>query len=207
MGLRDSSSALPHVGYAASTPGSDVLTTDPSTEQISDAALLDQCRDGRDEAWDILVDRYERLVFSVAVRNGLSSHDAVDVAQHTFTALLESLSTVRRSESLAWWLMTVARRQSWRIRNRGQREVPYAEVGHPPEDPLVDWERTASVHQALQQLGNPCRDLLIALYFEPESPSYAEIARRMGRSIGGIGPMRGRCLARLRSLLGEDGAE
>ena len=39
---------------------------------------------------------------------------------------------------------------------------------------------------------------------DPASPSYAIIAERFGRSIGGIGPMRARCLQRLRVLLGED---
>ncbi len=38
----------------------------------------------------------------------------------------------------------------------------------------------------------------------PDEPSYAEIATRMGRSIGGIGPLRGRCLERLRGMIGDD---
>src|SRR5580658_4394792 len=45
---------------------------------------------------------------------------------------------------------------------------------------------------------------LLALYFDPAEPSYAQVARRLGRSAGGIGPMRARCLQRLRALLGED---
>ena len=46
--------------------------------------------------------------------------------------------------------------------------------------------------------------LLLALYFDPAAPSYSEIAERMGRAIGGIGPMRARCLERLRCLVEED---
>jgi len=49
-----------------------------------------------------------------------------------------------------------------------------------------------------------CGDLLLALYFDPVTPSYAQVAERLGRSIGGIGPMRARCLQRMRALLGED---
>ena len=43
--------------------------------------------------------------------------------------------------------------------------------------------------------------MLIALYFEDPAPSYAEVAARLGRPLGSIGPTRARCLARLREVL------
>ncbi|MGN6250468.1 MAG: RNA polymerase sigma factor [Marmoricola sp.] len=169
----------------------------------SDAELLGRCRGGDGAAWDEIVRRYERLTYSVALRNGLSAEDAADVTQIAFVSLFDSLGRIREEERLASWLMTVARRQSWRIRNAGRRLSP---LDHAPEastDPLADWETTTVLHDALADLGDPCRELLVALYFEAEEPSYAEIADRMGRAIGGIGPMRGRCLAKLRQLLEE----
>jgi DNA-directed RNA polymerase specialized sigma24 family protein len=60
------------------------------------------------------------------------------------------------------------------------------------------------VHDALSRLPNPCRDLLGALYFDPSDPSYAVIAARLERSVGSIGPLRGRCLERLRELMVQD---
>ena len=179
---------------------------DPSVDdsgRICDAVLLQQIRAGQGEAWEILIGRYERLVYSVARRNGLSPTDAMDVTQSTFTIFLESYAALRSQESLASWLMTVARRQSWRARARARREDLVAEVAPVWEEPGLDWEQAASVHTALDRLGGPCRELLIALYFDPAEPTYAAIARRLGRSIGGIGPMRARCLTRLRTLLGD----
>lgn len=170
----------------------------------SDADLLARCRDGDGVAWDEIVRRYERLTYSVALRNGLTPEDASDVTQIAFVALLDSLNRLRQEERLASWLMTVARRQSWRIRNASRRFSP---LEHKPEtstDPLSEWETTTVLHDALADLGDPCRELLVALYFEAEAPSYAEIADRMGRTIGGIGPMRGRCLAKLRQIIEED---
>ncbi len=178
----------------------DALQFAPST----DADLLRRCRDGDATAWEALVARYERLIFSVAVRNGLTREDAADVTQITFIALLDSINRVRDDERLAYWLMTVARRQSWRIRRRLDRERPMTEVPPASEDPIGRWERSVELYQALQQLGAPCQQLVTALYFDPAKPSYATLAARMGRSIGGLGPLRARCLQRLRSLLGED---
>lgn len=173
----------------------------------SDAELLERCRQGDSHAWDALVERYERLVFSVAQRNGLSREDAADVTQTTFVALIDGLSRIEDETKLASWLMTVARRQAWRMRTVSRRTVPLeAMADHiaDPSDPYADWDTQVAVHDALATLGGTCRDLLIALYFEPAAPSYAEIAERFDRAIGSIGPLRGRCLERLRGIMAEE---
>ena len=170
----------------------------------ADGVLLEQIRAGHGEAWDVLISRYQRLVYSVAVRSGLGAEDAVDVTQSTFLILLESSTRLRDDERLAGWLMTVARRQAWSLRQRRRHEVLSAEVDAEDSGDHLDWALLAALHGALHQLGSPCRELIGALYFEAAEPTYAQIARRFGRAVGGIGPMRGRCLARLRTLLKDD---
>jgi RNA polymerase sigma factor (sigma-70 family) len=171
---------------------------------IPNQDLLSRCRRGDAQAWTELVAQHERLVFSVAVRNGLSREDAIEATQLTFVALLESIGHLRDDERLSYWLMTVARRQAWRMNRRHERERPWSNDIDEPEDSIELWERAAVVHDALETLSAPSRDLLHALYFDPARPSYAEIAERLGLAIGSIGPMRARCLARLRTLLAED---
>ncbi len=173
----------------------------------TDAELLARCRQRDADAWHELVTRYERLVYSVALRNGLSGEDAADVTQNTFITLIDSLDRIRDEDRLASWLMTVARRQAWRVRNLSRRTVPLEQVAEESEDPLADWDTVTTLHDALSRLGGKCRELLLALYFDPEEPSYAEVAERLGRSIGGIGPMRGRCLEKLRGILTEESDE
>lgn len=170
----------------------------------SDADLLHRCRDGDAAAWEAVITRYERLVFSVALRNGSSREDAADITQSTFVALLDGIDHIRQHERLGSWLVIVARRHARRTRRRGDREQPWDDPGTGSEDPIQDWERAAWVRSGFRQLAKPCRDLLGALYFDPRSPSYAEIAERLGRAIGGIGPTRARCLEQLRTVLGED---
>lgn len=168
-----------------------------------DAQLLALCRAGDGRAWHELVQRYERLVFSVAVRDGLDVEDAADVTQTTFIALLDSIAELRSDERLGAWLMTVARRTAWRMRRRREREIGMDELPTVVDD--RDWEQVAALHEGLARLGPSCRELLTALYLDPTEPSYEEIARRMDRAIGGIGPSRARCLQQLRTLM--DGEE
>lgn len=171
---------------------------------VTDTDLLRGCRRRDPEAWQQLVSRYERLVYTVALRNGLDAEDAADVTQATFVALIDALDRLREDEKLASWLMTVARRQAWRTRNLSRRTTVLEAAPEGSTDPLANWATTVSLHDALAALGGNCRELLVALYFEQDAPSYAEIAERIGRSIGGIGPMRGRCLDKLRAIMGEE---
>ena len=93
------------------------------------------------EAWDLLVKRYERLVFSVARRNGLNPEDAADVTQGTFVTLIDSLDRLRDEERLASWLMTVTRRQSWRVRNLSRRQVDIETAPEGVDESFADWDQ------------------------------------------------------------------
>lgn len=173
---------------------------------LRDRRLLDACRRGDASAWRQVLDRYERLVYSIPLNYGLPREDAADICQLTFTALLQGLDAVRDDAGLGSWLATAARRQTWRVLDRSRRE-PRA-PGEPPEpatedDPIGDLDRIIWLHDGLQGLDPRCRELLLALYFDTAEPSYAEVADRLGRPVGSIGPTRARCLQRLRAELGD----
>jgi RNA polymerase sigma factor (sigma-70 family) len=176
-----------------------------------DRDLILECRNGDLGAWQRLLDRYERLVFSVPRRYGLSREDAADITQLTFTILFQSMDTLSEDSTLGAWLTTVARRHTWRRLDRKRREeagwyasssekLLSADTG--TED-IERWELTEWLDYGLSLVGKPCQDLLSALYLDPKQPSYAEVAARLGMAVGSVGPTRIRCLERLRRVLGE----
>ncbi|MCZ2836557.1 RNA polymerase sigma factor [Modestobacter sp. VKM Ac-2985] len=170
-----------------------------------DRALLAGCRRGDSSAWRALLEDHERLVFSIPLRYGLSHDDAADIAQLTFTELLQSLDSMTDDARLVGWLATVARRQSWRLLERRKRETAVEEVPDRADaDPAEAWTRDEWLYEGLLSLDTRCRELLIALYLSEESTAYADVAARLGRPIGSIGPTRARCLKRLHELLGDE---
>lgn len=177
---------------------------DVTTVVRSDAELLRACAQGDDVAWRLLVGRYERLVFSVALRNGVGRDEAADITQRAFIELLDGIDHIRSADGLASWLMTVARRLAWKERRRSERERALPEPEPVVEDPIAIWERAAVVQAGLHSMRASCRELLLALYFGPGTASYSEVAAELGRPIGAIGPMRARCLEQLRKIIGED---
>lgn len=170
-----------------------------------DQSLLNACRRGDTRAWQQVLDRYERLVYSIALNFGLSRSDADDVAQTTFTALINSLDSIAEEERLGAWLATVARRQTWRLVERRRRESPDDHSGldrvTTDDDARARTERLEWVHQGLVQLDVRCRELLTALYFDGDEPSYVDVAERFDIAVGSIGPTRARCLQKMRQAL------
>jgi RNA polymerase sigma factor (sigma-70 family) len=175
----------------------------------TDWQLIQACRRGNERAWEMLLDRYERLVFSIPLNFGLNREDAADIAQQTFIILMENLEGIDEDGNLAGWLGTVARRHTWRRAERRKREPLLEE-----ETALVmadmdaaerqdKWERLLWLHTGLSRLDERCRHLLQALYFETGEPSYANIAEKLKMAVGSIGPTRARCLEKLKEILGE----
>jgi RNA polymerase sigma factor (sigma-70 family) len=177
----------------------------------SDPALVQACLRGEESAWEELVDRYERLVYSIPRRLGLSAADADDVFQNVFATLVRRLGDLRDQSRLSAWLITTTYRESWRIGKRAERHAPLdermADAAAPPLDEVARWEREQLVRQALRRLDDRCRDLVTALFLEPDTPGYQAIAERLGMSVGSIGPTRARCFKRLEGILIELGVD
>jgi RNA polymerase sigma factor (sigma-70 family) len=186
--------------------------------ELSDEALVLACRTGDANAWETLVRRYQRLVYSVPRRAGLDADLAAEVFQRVFVRLVEHINRLERPERISAWLVTTARRESWRV-SRSQRvtsplpdetEEEDETAGIPdnallPDDLILRLEQQHTIRRAVAGLDERCRTLLTLLFYRAEPPPYAEIAAILGTSEGSIGPTRARCLQKLRKTLEEMG--
>ncbi len=173
---------------------------------LSDPELLERCRQGDQRAWRALVIRYQGIVYSTALRVGLSADDAGDVFQDVWIELHRSVARVRNPGALPRWLVVATRRLSWKVATRRRRMVAEIPADLVDPDALADEaiekvERHRRMDQALRSLGQPCECLLRGLYWESPHLSYDEITRRTGLAMGSIGPTKSRCLEKLRRKL------
>ena len=156
--------------------------------------------------------KYERLVFSIPLNYGLPREDAEDLTQLTFAFLIQSIDSLDDDSRLGPWLATVAHRHTWRMLKRNRREgtgverevTEYVTLLGKDDESIERWELLEWLNQGLSLISEPCRRLLQALYFDPEQPSYAEVAARLNMAVGSIGPTRARCLQHLKRALSED---
>ena len=175
----------------------------------SNADLLVACGNGDQGAWQQVVDRFAGLIWSVAHRHRLSPTECEDVCQATWIKLVQKIGTIRDPERLGDWLATVARNESLKQLNRSSRMVVsdrpelFDRVDEriaQPEDEVLRAELHARLRQAMQCLSPQCQALLELMLADPPA-SYEEAAERLELSASSIGPIRTRCLRRLREAL------
>lgn len=182
---------------------------------MSVAAQVRAAAAGDAGAWSDLVARFNGLVWSVARGHGLSTADAGDVVQTTWLRLVERLDTIREPERVGAWLATTARRESLQTLRRSGRQIPTDDHyqleprqrdEQPVEAALLRAERDRMLWQAVDELAPMCRQLLRVLMADPV-PSYEQVGAALDMPVGSIGPTRGRCLQRLRTLVEEAGID
>jgi RNA polymerase sigma factor (sigma-70 family) len=170
-------------------------------------ALVARVGDGDQDAWDELIERYSPLVWSICARYQLSRQDVADVGQSVWLLLVEQIGKLREPAALPGWLATTTRRECMRVL-RAARQHEHA--GLPPEDQMppdpaattieqqiIAAERNAALRAAFAELSRTCHELLSMLMSDPP-PAYADVSATLGMPVGSIGPMRARCLDRLR---------
>jgi len=179
--------------------------------ELTDQHLISACRRGDQTAWETLVNRYQRLIYTIPRRAGLDEDQAADVFQEVFTTLFEKLEVIEQPDRLQAWLVTTARRKTWRIvaeaRTNRRRTVDDSDVDDEliqipddsplPEQVLMQLEEQHGVRMALAQLDERCRKLISLLFYTNEPPAYSAVAAALGTSEGSIGPTRARCLEKL----------
>jgi RNA polymerase sigma factor (sigma-70 family) len=185
----------------------------PRETTAEDEKLVQDCLNGDEKAWNRLIDKYKRLIYSVPVKYGLSPDDAADIFQNVCVDLFSNLSKLRKIESIRSWLITVATHKCFHHKKQQRQDVELdameQEVAEDlaPAAPTVmqEVQEEQAVRDAIQQLSPRCAELVRMLFFEQPPLPYVEVAQKLGLATGSIGFIRGRCLNRLQKILAELG--
>ena len=189
-----------------------ILLPTPQDATAEDEKLVQACLNGDENAWNRLIDKYKRLIYSVPVKYGMSPDDASDIFQNVCIDLFTNLAKVRKIESLRSWLITVATHKCFHHKRQQRQDVELdameqevAEEIAPAPEIIQEVEEEQAVRDAIQRLTPRCAELVKMLFFEQPPLPYTEVAQKLGLATGSIGFIRGRCLNRLQKILAELG--
>jgi RNA polymerase sigma-70 factor (ECF subfamily) len=169
---------------------------------LSDRELVARCRAGDQEAWNELVERFSRYVYAIAVQAfRLPETDAEDVFQEVFARAYQHLDKLRDDAALRPWLAQLTRRLCIDRLRASSRERPVAEeeLLTGSEETLAFLDDALTVHEALAQAPEHCREILDRFFTRDES--YKTIGEALDLPPGTIASRISRCLGRLRELL------
>jgi RNA polymerase sigma factor (sigma-70 family) len=200
-------------GGAVQGAGGSAGTESAEGSGLSARMAADLCahRDGDDGAMARLVRRATPLLWHVARGFRLDAGTAEDVVQNTLLALVRHGDSIAEPHAVLRWLIVTAKREAIRaaqLKDRAELvEDPGLALVAPESDNPEPSMLASATQQALWrnigQLSERCQRLLRVIAFA-ERPDYAALSSALGMPVGSIGPTRGRCLAKLRSLLAAD---
>jgi len=170
------------------------------TEQDELSALQAYASQGDPQAFEVLVRRYQGMVYATCRRQLGNTTDAEDATQETFLKLARKAGAIR--SSLAAWLHTCAVGTSKDlIRRHATRRKHELEAGKAVSEPAADsWEQLGPVvDEAMQSLPKGQRDLLVERFLV--GVPQTEIAEREGVSPSAIHQRVNRAVETLRKKL------
>ena len=178
--------------------------TSSSTDRLvaqEDSVLVAAAKTGDAAAFELLVQRHDGKIFSLAQRMTRNREDAEDVVQQSFQKAFIHLKKFEGESLFSTWLTRIAINEALMLlrRRRGSREVPIAEStaddesmltldipdsGPNPEDSCLQREQQRIVSAAVHEL-TPGMRKAIELR-ELGELSTGETAQVMGLSVGAV---------------------
>jgi len=182
--------------------------------QASDGDLVRRTLAGEQQAFEVLVHRYRRLVFRV-IRGMVPGAEVEDIGQETFLRAYRSLGQVQQGSSVGPWLARIAvnlcydhlRRLRWRqersFSDLGPEETTVLDRLVQDESTLRDIDRLFLRDLAEKLLGQLApQDRAVLLLKEREGMETKEVARILGCSEVAVRLRLFRARRALRKLLG-----
>jgi len=185
---------------------------------VPENELLARCRRGEAEAWDALFDRHYaaagRFIFQLS--HEFTPEDVEEICQETFLAVIRNLASFHGHSQFQTWLFRIATNKARDFRERQtaakrgggqtpvslQAEAPESGLtldppspAAPPDAALLNAEQLRLVRVALDQVGEPCREILELRYFG--DLSYEELSVELQLNPKTVSSRLSKCLDRL----------
>jgi len=184
----------PPSGQTPALPGP---LSDDAAEQLRRDYLT-----GNDQALSTLLAGYRSMVFSICLNwYRLEAAETEDVYQEASIEVMLKISRIRRPRAfIVGTVMNLCKKHLVNIGRTRRRTAEENAAENIPvyQDLSEESDQADRLADAMNQLDEPNRRLLHLLFME--DVPYAEVAQRLGLSIGSIGPLRMRALNKLKQL-------
>ena len=184
-----------------------------SYTEKSDDELIVLVQRGDRGSFDVLVKRYQRRIYFLALRMARDPDASDDLAQETFVIAYFAIGSFTVGRRFYTWLYRICMNLSINYLNKRKRAVPASqfddeedvlerEAGGPDAvDVLISKEKTAKIEAAIESLSPKYKSVLVLRVYE--DMSYEEIAGTLGISVGTVMSRLFRARNKMLEALGE----
>jgi RNA polymerase sigma-70 factor, ECF subfamily len=188
-------------------PDNNIQNPEPVTD---DQELVRRAQAGDMAAFEELVRRHQRGLFSYLYRMCRNTSDAEEMAQAAMIKAWEKLAGFRGASSFKTWLYRIGTNLCFNLRTRRKpTEELFETMAAPdsarPEQVLQQKVREEVVQRALARLPADQRAALVLSVYQ--DMSYREIAETMGKTVRAVDSLLFRAKTNVRKALAEDRAK
>jgi len=143
-----------------------------------DSVLVSQCLRGDRKAFEVIVERYQKPVFNLALRIVNDYDDAQDVTQSAFVKAFENLKSYNPKYKFFSWLYRIALNESLNLVHQ-KKDLEELDEGleskdKSPEEAYEDVALSEKIRDALMELRVDYRAVVVLKHFQ--NLSYKEVA-------------------------------
>lgn len=185
---------------------------------MNETELIQQLRDGDEQAFKYLVETYQDMVFNTALGVVQNAEDAEDVSQEVFIRVYRSIHTFKGDSKISTWIYRITvscaldlirsrkskKRFTFLQRLFGEQNEPLHELPdfHHPGVQLDQKENAARLFKAIDKL--PDNQKTAFILHKLEDLSYQEISDVMQTSVSAVESLMHRAKQNLRKILEKD---
>ena len=186
----------------ASSREEDVSTEEASSSSEEDRELVAAALDGKEEAYERLVEKYERALYYYLRRMVRSEHVLDDLVQESFIKAFEALDSYSPQYAFSTWLYRIAKNHTidhLRKKRLSTRSIdrpvhtsegddrPYQvpdERTYRPDEHIVKDQRRTIIQEAIDALPEKYRRVIELRH--QEEMSYKKIAEELDKPLGTV---------------------
>ncbi|MGB4204021.1 MAG: sigma-70 family RNA polymerase sigma factor [Bacteroidales bacterium] len=158
--------------------------------QTDDNIIIARVLNGETAAFEVLVNRYKDMAFSIALRVCKNTEDAEEVAQDAFLKAYQSLGRFKQESKFSTWMYRIVTNTA--ISSTRKKKIPMVSLDEPviqnySEDEIqsnmnqLDFEEESRIIKETMQLLHP-QDCLLLNMFYTDDLSIEEIEEITGLS-------------------------
>jgi RNA polymerase sigma-70 factor (ECF subfamily) len=157
-----------------------------------DDALVARCQVGEQEAFRVLVDRHQRLIYTIALRMLGNAEEATDIAQETFVRAYSALDRYKPDGHFGAWLRRIAVNLCLNQQRRpptvsldeidpDSADAASSDMTDDPAHIVMAQAQAQAVRRAMNGLPPEYRAVVVLRYLD--GLSYRDIAQSLGVSV------------------------
>ena len=148
------------------------------SQDVDDPTVVRRCLKGESRAFEVIIDRYQKTIYNLALRMVSDAQDAEDIAQTVLIKVYENLRSYNPKYKFFSWMYRIALNESINfVQQRKKLEEIDADVvsnDGAPDQEYSEIELRENVQLALMRLKVDYRVVIVLSHFQ--DLSYDEIA-------------------------------